>query len=192
MKYFAFVFLCMVAVARADNLPLQDMKSPHGISFTFLKSDIQNTVAVAMAFKHGMASDDPAAPATALLVPALMMQGADGKSASELFEAFNDTGGSVSVSVQPDQTYAEVSAPLKGIQSAAQLAHLVLSKPDFPLKKFLERREAYAQSLEEYDAYPDSAVQKAFHAAVVEPHVYWRFFTPSARSEERRVGKECA
>jgi predicted Zn-dependent peptidase len=132
--------------AFADDLPLVALKSPHGVNFGFYRSDVQNTVAIAIAFKGGLASDDPNGPAVGLLAPRLMTTGAAGQTSSELFEAFEDFGGQFSISSNPDQVYAALSAPSKGILGAAKLANLVLTRPDFPERKLTQQREAYAQT----------------------------------------------
>ncbi len=171
--------------ACADDLPLVALTSFHGIPFTYLRSDLQDTVSVSVAFRGGMASDDPNGPATAFLAPGLMTAGAGGKSSSELYEAFQDVGGSFSLSANTDQTYADLSAPSKGIMGAANLANLVLTKPDFPDLKLQQRREASAERVEEINAYPETAIQKAFNRAAAEPHVYENYFNPTAQSVRR-------
>jgi zinc protease len=171
--------------ALADDFPLVELKSPHGVTFSFYRSDVQNTVAVAVAFKGGLASDDMNGPATGLIAPGLLTTGAGGKSSAELFELFQDVGGRFSISSNPDQTYAELSAPSKGILGAAKLVNLVLTHPDFPEKKLVRERESFAQRLEEYAAYPDSKMQQAFAFAVSEPHPYQNYFNPSAEAVRR-------
>lgn len=168
--------------ASAEELPLITLKSIHGIEFTYLRSDLQDTVSVSIAFHGGMASDDVNGPSIAYLAPGLMAAGAGGKTNSELFEAFSDVGGSFSLSTNTDQTYAELSAPSKGILGAAKLANLVLTKPDFPELKFQRRRAALAERVEESSAYPDTAMQLAFNFAVAEPHPYQNYFSPTANS----------
>jgi zinc protease len=180
----AAVLLVMVP-ALANDFPLVELKSPHGITFSFYRSDVQNTVAVAVAFKGGLASDDMNGPATGLIAPGLLTTGAGGQSSAELFELFQDVGGRFSISSNPDQTYAELSAPSKGILGAAKLVNLVLTHPDFPEKKLVRERESFAQRVEEYGAYPDSKMQQAFAAAVSEPHPYQNYFNPSAEAVRR-------
>jgi zinc protease len=177
---FALLFCAQVAVA--DKFDLIELKTPNGVKFNFLRSDVQSIVAVALAFKGGVASDGMEGPAVGILAPALMTTGAGGKSTSELYEAMQDFGGNFSLSSTTDQTYAILSAPQKGIMGAAALANLVLTKPDFPERKLQQRRDAYAQRLEEYAAYPDSKVQLAFANAVSEPHPYQNYNNPNAKS----------
>ncbi len=185
MKMLALIFsilLFCAGFANAESLPLVSLTSKHGIVFTYLRSDLQDTVAISIAFRGGMASDDVNGPATAYLAPGLMTAGAGGKSNSELFEAFQDVGGSFSLSTNTDQTYAELSAPSKGIVGAAKLANMVLTKPDFPEIKFQRRRAALAERVEEMNAYPETAMQKAFNLVVAGPHAYQNYFSPTAES----------
>ena len=188
MKVFWLIFSLLVGFAvhaHAEDLPLLALTSKHGINFAFLQSDLQDTVAISIAFRGGMASDDVNGPATAYLAPGLMTAGAGGKTSSELYEAFQDVGGSFSLSSNTDQTYAELSAPSKGIVGAASLANLVLTHPDFPERKLLQRREALAERVDENNAYPETAMQKAFNMAVAEPHAYQNYFSPTAESVRR-------
>jgi zinc protease len=175
------IFISTISVLHAEDLPLTELKTPHGVRFSFFKSDVQNTVAVALAFKGGVASD-ATGDATGFLAPGLMMAGAGGKTASELYEALQDFGGGVSLTSNADQTYGLLSAPLKGIMGAAKIANLVLTRPDFPEQKLLQRREALAQRLEEYSVYPDAKMQVAFAAAAAWPHVYDNYNNPSPQS----------
>jgi zinc protease len=179
------VAMWIAAPTKAEDLPLVELKTPQGVTFTYFRTSVQNTVAIAVAFKGGLASDDVNAPATGLLAPNLITEGADGKSAAELFELFQDYGGQFSISANPDQIYAALSAPKKGIMGAAKLANLVLTKPDFPEKKLLQLRESYAQRLEEYAAYPESKIQEAFSDADTERHPYRSYFSPTPEAVRR-------
>ena len=58
------------------------------------------------------------------------------------------------------------------------LANLVLTKSDFPERKLVQRREALAERVEEMNAYPETAMQKAFNLAAAEPHPYQNYFNP--------------
>lgn len=184
MRIFFAVLVWALAVGTswAGDLPVVELKTPHGITFTFLRSDVQNTVAVSVAFKGGIATDPAEGSATAFAVAGMLMEGSDGKSASEIYESMQDFGGQFNVSPTPDEIYADLSAPAKGILGAAQLANLILTKPTFPEKKFLQSRESFAKKLEEMAAYPEVAVQTAFTTAAIEPHPYMAAISPQANS----------
>lgn len=188
MRILSIIFSALVwcvVQAHADELPLVSLTSNHGIAFTYLRSDLQDTVSISIAFHGGMAADDSTGPATAYLAPGLMTTGAGGKSSSELYEAFQDVGGSFSLYANTDQTYADLSAPSKRIVGAAILANLVLTKPDFPELKLQQRREALSERVEETNAYPETAMQKALILAAAEPHVYQNYFNPTAEAVRR-------
>jgi zinc protease len=101
------------------------------------------------------------------------LQGAGGKSAAELYESFQDFGGSLSISGEADQTYANISAPLKGIAGAVEIANLVFTKPDFPMRKFNQKKESLIERVTEALAYPETQLSKTFMAAAIEPHPYY-------------------
>ena len=182
MKLICLVFLLplWVASAWAGDLGLAEFKTPHGTLVTFLQSDLQDTVAIALAFDCGLACDDPAGPAVGQLAPAMFLEGADGKSSSELYESFQDVGGDFSLNSTPDQTYATISAPSSGIAGAVQLANLVFRKPEFPENRFVRKRETMALRMEEASAYPEFRMQQAFLEAAIGPHPYMASTAPIA------------
>ena len=58
MKVFWLIFSLLVGFAvhaHAEDLPLLALTSKHGINFAFLQSDLQDTVAISIAFRGGMA-----------------------------------------------------------------------------------------------------------------------------------------
>ena len=195
MKRFfaALVFLgSFMSQGFAADIPLVEFKTPHGTTVTFLHSTNQDTVAISLAFACGLACDDAKGPATGLLAPSLLLEGADGQSSSELYEAFQDVGGSLSIDSTPDQTYASISAPAKGIEGAVKLVNIVLNKPDFPAKRFERKRDAAAERLEEASASPDFAVQKAFNDAAFEDHPYKENLSPTADGVRRVARSDLA
>ncbi len=180
--FIAFISVFWASWAGAEDLPVVELKTPHGFAFTFLRSDVQNTVAVSLALKGGIGSDPLDGPATAFAVSGLIMDGAGGKTASEIYESMQDVGGSFSVTPNPDEIYADLSAPTKGILGAAKLANLILTLPNFPERKFLQSRESFAKKLEEALANPEFAVQNAFMNAAIEPHPYENAIAPRPES----------
>ena len=186
MKIFIKAFLAFVLLplylrwAFAGGLPLVEFKTPRGFPVIFYRSDIQDTVAIALAFDCGLACDDPKGPAVGQLAPSLFLEGADGKNSSELYESFQDVGGDFSISSTLDQTYAAISAPSKGIDGAVTLANLVFRKPDFPTSRFLRKRETAAQRIEEASAYPEFRLQKAFFETAFNTHPYVNSLLPVA------------
>lgn len=181
LKIFFSLFL-FVNPAFATDIPLVEFKTPHGIPVTYLRTDLQDTVAIAIAFDCGLACDDQNGPAVGQLAPAMFLDGADGKSSSELYESFQDVGGDLNISSTPDQTYVALSAPSKGIEGAVKLANLVFRKPDFPESRFLRKRETVAQRIEEAMAYPDFRMQQAFFDAAIGTHPYVRSMLPVVSS----------
>jgi zinc protease len=172
--------LAFTTSAFSEDFKLQEITSPHGITFSFYQSDVQNTVAVSLAFKGGVANETADQMAAGFLAPDLLTDGAGGKSAAELFESFQDYGGTFAINAGSDQTNATLSAPSKGIMGAAKLVNMVLTKPDFPEKKLLRRRESIAQRIEEINDYPEFAMQVAFSNAATELHPYQQYFNPSS------------
>lgn len=179
---FVLSLVLMAISAFAADLPLVEFKTPNGTPVTYLRSDLQDTVAIALAFDCGLACDNPAGPAVGQLAPSMFLEGADGKTSSELYESFQDVGGDFSISSTPDQTYVALSAPSKGINGAVQLANLVFRKPDFPESSFLRKRETAAQRIEEAMAYPEFRMQQTFFVSAIGTHPYVRSLLPDISS----------
>jgi zinc protease len=180
MRVLTLIFLLLSScVAQAADAKLEALTSPHGINFTYVRSEVQSAVALSIGFKGGIASDDAKSPVAGYLVPNLIGLGAGGMSAAEVFESFQDFGGQYSLSVDADHTYGSLSAPVKGIMGAAKLANLVLTKPDFPEKKLQEQREAVARSIRENLSYAEVKSFVAFAGAITEPHPYDYYMNPA-------------
>jgi zinc protease len=173
------VWTLFANAVQAADIKLEALTSPHGIHFSYVRSDVQSTVALSIGFKGGIASDDPKSPVTGYLVPSLIGLGAGGKTDAELYEAFQDFGGQYTLSADADRTYGNLSAPVKGILGAAKLANLVLTQPDFPEKKLREQREAIARSIRENLSYAETKSYVAFANAIIEPHPYDYYMKPA-------------
>jgi zinc protease len=161
-----------IASFASDDFTFREYTSPNGIQYNLFHSELQNSVAISLAFPRGYASDDPQKIGAAFLAPSLMLQGAGGKSAADLYESFQDYGGSLSISGEADQSYANITAPLKGISGAVEIANLVLTKPDFPERKFNQKKESLIERATESLAYPTTQLAKAYLTAAIEPHPY--------------------
>ena len=177
-------WLALAAAPAWARLPLQGFTTPAGHHVLLLPDKIQDTVAIAMAFQCGLACDSEKDYAAGLLAPGLSMEGAGGQSSSEIFENFMDTGGLFSFSANSDQTYLSLSAPSRGLDDAVKIANLVLTKPDFPEKKLIQKRDRLATAIDENRLDADIKAQLAFIDAAVGPSSYDHYFSP--RGEDLR------
>ena len=176
------IWLMAYVSAYADGIPLVEFKTPQGITVTYLRSDTQDTVAIGLAFDCGTACDVANGSAIGSLAVSMLMEGADGKSSSELYESLQDVGASFSIYTTPDQTYGSVSAPTKGIDGAVVLANTMLKSPDLPEKRFIRKRDTMMRRVEEARNIPEFNVQTAFNTAAIEPHPYRENISPSLES----------
>ncbi len=171
----------LVLAARADaRIPLESFTTPQGHAVVLLQDKIQDTVAIAMAFKCGLACDDEKSYAAGFLAPSLTMDGAAGQSGSEIYEDFMDTGGTLNFSANSDETYLSLSAPSSGLDDAVKIANMVLTKPDFPENKLAQKRDRLATSIDENRLDADIKAQLAFIDASVGPSSYDHYFSPKA------------
>ena len=53
------------------------------------------------------------------------------------------------------------------------IANLVFTKPDFPQRKFLQKKASLIDRLKENLAYPETQLTKKFMTAAMEPHPYY-------------------
>jgi len=162
------------------KIPLESFVSPQGHPVVLLQDKVQDTVAIAMAFKCGLACDNEQDYAAGLLAPALTMEGAGGESSSEIFEDFMDTGGQLNFSANSDETYLSLSAPSIGLGDAVKITNMVLTKPDFPENKLAQKRERLATAVDETKLDADIKAQLAFIEAGVGPSTYDHYFSPRA------------
>ena len=177
----AILVLCGAVSAFGAGLGLREVKSPHGVTIALLPSDIQGQVAIALAFPCGMSCDKGKDYAAGLIAPGLALEGAGGKSAAELFEAFRDTGGSFDFSANSDQTYLSLSAPRRGIDGAVGIANTVMTQPDFPAKALERRKQRLAVTIQENQLDTDHKAYIAFVNANVRAPSYDSYFDPSAQ-----------
>ncbi len=169
--------LCLTLPAEA-RLPLQSFVTPAGHHVVLLQDKIQDTVAIAMAFQCGLACDGEKDYAAGLLAPGLAMEGAGGETSSEIFENFMDTGGLLSFSANSDQTYLSLSAPSRGLDDAVKITNMVLTKPDFPESKLVQKRDRLANAIDETRLNADIKAVLAFIDAAVGPSSYDHYFSP--------------
>ena len=177
-----FIFWTTAFAAAAGNIPLVEFKTPHGITVTYFHSDTQDTVAIALAFDCGTACDGVNGTATGPLALSMLYEGADGKSASELYESLQDVGANFSIDATPDQTYGAVSAPTRGIDGAVELINSILRHPDLPENRFKRKRDTMARRSEESSIYPEAALQKSFFESAIGAHPYLNYFAPNSES----------
>ena len=175
----AFALLTAMSGAGAQ-IPLQSFTTAQGHAVVLLQDKVQDSVAIALAFKCGLACDNEDEYAAGLLAPALTMEGAGGESSSEIFEDFMDTGGTLNFSANSDETYLSLSAPSSGLNDAVKIANMVLTKPDFPENKLVQRRNRLAIAIDENKLDAEIKGLLAFIDAGVGPSTYDHYFSPRA------------
>ncbi len=180
MRMFLVQFILWVTAfaALAGNIPLVEFKTPHDITVTYFRSETQDTVAIALAFDCGTACDGVNGTATGPLALSMLYEGADGKSSSELYESLQDVGANFSIDATPDQTYAAISAPTRGIDGAVALINSILRNPDLPETRFKRKRDTMARRVEESSIYPEAQIQKTFFEMAIGAHPYLHYFAP--------------
>lgn len=187
MKRLGSIILTLVCISIAsaqwaqsasDDMKVLALKSPEGVPYALFHAEMQDTVAVALAFACGIACDSTAQSVGQLAPLAAVVGGANGMSPSETIEALKDFGAEFKFSPNSDQTYLSLAAPLKGIDGAATLANKILTNPNLPEAVILRLGAQMANLRLEQNNDMESKGFAAFVKAGMDAPAYEPFFRP--------------
>ncbi|MCA0432569.1 MAG: insulinase family protein [Proteobacteria bacterium] len=152
--------------------------SKGGLPFLHVRSNVQDTVGIAIAFQGGDAEDGLTGPLVTQTGVDLMFAGSNGIAESEIVETFLDSGGSMWLTANGDRTNMQIKAPSAGIRGAIEIANVVLRHPDFLEKKIARTIEDKARGARQALAWPEAQLNLAFANALAEPHPYLNSLAP--------------
>ena len=179
-----FILVCIsIALAQrarpaSDDLKVRGLKSPDGVPYALFHAEMQDTVAIALAFECGIACDSTAQSVGQLAPIVAVVGGADGMSSSETIESLKDFGASFKFSPNSDQTYLSLAAPLKGIDGAITIANKILTKPNLPEAVIARMGAQMANARLEQNNDMESKGFAAFVKAGMDGPAYEPFFRP--------------
>ena len=162
----------------SDDRKVLGLKSLEGVPYAFFHSEMQDTVAIALAFECGIACDSTAQSVGQLAPIVSVVGGADGMSSSETIESLKDFGAAFKFSPNSDQTYLSLSAPLKGIDGAISIANKILTKPNLPEAAIARMGSQMANARLEQNNDMESKGFAAFVKAGMDAPAYEPFFRP--------------
>ncbi len=166
---------------QARQLDITEQVSPKGFHFSLAKSDMQDAVSISVAFACGLICDGQNQYAAGFLAPAVARHGGTKSlGAPEIFESFKDSGAGFRFSANSDQTYVDLSAPSRGIESAVKLANGVFTSPLLPESMTSRAREQSAKQREENSLSANFLTLQAFIHAGVDAGSYDHYFAPRA------------
>lgn len=129
-------------------------------------------VACALALRGGSAADDPGREGLGTLLAGALLGGTAGRSAEEVAEAAEATGGELSVAVSEDATYLSITCLARATDRALELLADLVRRPAFPpheVRRSAERaREEHQRGL----AVPHLRGRRALGAALFGAHPY--------------------
>lgn len=173
-KFFWFSFLLFLMIPTAFAIPtIQQWKTTNGTRVYFVPALELPMVDVEVTFAAGSARDGEK-HGLATLTNGLLSEGANGLSADQIAEQFENLGAKFSNSVDRDMASVSLRSLSEEqlLQPALHLMALVLAKPDFAATDFERIRQQMLASLEQQEQSPDDVARKAFYQAVFGEHPY--------------------
>jgi zinc protease len=172
MRKFFWLILLLTPTVFAMP-PIQHWETENGAKVYFVPALELPMVDVEVTFAAGSAHDGTK-HGLSTLTNGLLAEGANGRSADQIAEQFEDLGARFSNSVDRDMASVSLRSlnEEKLLQPALNLMALVLAKPDFIPTAFERIRQQMLASLEHQQQSPASIADKAFYQAVFGEHPY--------------------
>lgn len=161
-----------LALAQAGP-EIQHWVTANGMKVYYVPAPELSIIDVRVTFAAGSARDG-GTPGLAKLTSNMLPQGADGMSADQIAEAFEQVGAQFSNGALRDMAWLSLrslSQP-EYIQPALAAFASVLWQPDFPARDLLRIRKQRLVALEAEEVDPGSIADKAFYKALYGEHPY--------------------
>jgi zinc protease len=181
MKIFSLLLLCLATVAQAGPT-IQTWETSNGALVYFVPAPELPMVDIRVVFDAGSARDGEKW-GLAAMTSALLTEGADGLSAEQISEHFEDVGARIASGSLRDMAYVELRTitEQKNYETALDGMAKVITKPDFPQTAFERQKKRTLIGLQQKKQSPSSIAQDAFYEAVYGGHPYAH---PSEGNEE--------
>jgi zinc protease len=129
-------------------------------------------VTIALLLERGSAQDPADRPGLASLTADLIDEGAGGRDAVQLSDAFARLGTHLDVDVSPDATLLSMTTLAKNLDPALALLGDVLIRPHLAESDLLRIRDLRLNRLRQLKTSASAVAERAFLAAVFGPHPY--------------------
>lgn len=157
----------------------------NGLTVIVAESHELPIVAIDVAFASGSSQDPRGKAGTASLSYGLLLEGAGGKDALQLADAFGDLGATASVATTADGAMVGTHVLKKNAEAALALLSQVVQKPTFAQADFDRRKGEQLANLALQSSTPQYLAQEAFEPAVFgETHPYGHLNGGSVKSVE--------
>ena len=152
---------------------IQHWTTANGMRVYFVPADELPMIDIRVTFAAGAARDGDK-PGIASMTSRMLTQGAGGRSADEIAQAFEDVGARIGTGALRDMSWLSLrslSDP-EYLEPALDAFTRVLWHPDFPEADFLRNRNQQLLGIKAGEASPGKIASKAFYRAVYGDHPY--------------------
>ena len=172
MKIISLVLLCLSITVQAGPA-IQTWETSNGAMVYFVPAPELPMADIRVVFDAGSAREGKKW-GLAAMTSALLTEGADGLSAEQISEHFEDVGAQIGSGSLRDMAYVEVRTITEQKNFATALDGLakVITKPDFPQAAFERQKKRTLIGLQQKKQSPSSIAQDAFYNAVYGDHPY--------------------
>lgn len=174
MKYLLAALLLLVTLHTAYAGPaIQHWTTANGMRVYFVPADALPMIDIRITFAAGSARDG-AQPGVAALTSQMLTQGAGGRSADEIAQAFEDVGAQIGTGALRDMSWVSLrtlSDPAY-LEPALDAFTAVLWHPDFPQTDFIRSKNQTLLGIKAAEANPGKIASKAFYKALYGDHPY--------------------
>lgn len=168
------VLLSLSCSAVVQALPeIQSWKTDNGAKVLFVAAPELPMVDIRVVFDAGSARDSDQA-GIARLTNGMLDQGADGLSASQIAQGFEDRGATIGNGSERDMAWLSLRSLTedKLLQPSLELFGKVLSKPDFPAPDFAREQKRTLVSLQYQKQKPATIASRRFYEDLFGTHPY--------------------
>lgn len=166
--------LALLVLKPALAIPtIQHWETDNGARVYFVPAPELPMVDIEVVFDAGSARDDDQ-PGLAMLTNELLKEGANGHSADQIAEHFDNLGAQLGHSVDRDMATMSLRSLTEPslLQPALEMLALLLAQPDFEAASFERVRQQTLANLKYQQQLPSAIADQAFYRAVFGNHPY--------------------
>jgi len=173
-------------LTQAPFPPILEATLPTGVRVLVVENHQQPVVSVGLSFPAGSVFDPPGKEGLADMVAGLLTKGAGARTADQIAEMIEGTGGALSAAAGADFMSVDVSVLAPSLELAFELLGDVIARATFPAEELELLRTQTLSGLQVELSNPASIASRAFQRAIWGGHPYARATTPvSARAITR-------
>ena len=186
MRSVSFLLLLLPALSVSANPDIQTWQTDNGAKVLFVPATEIPMLDIRVVFDAGSARDDGES-GLALLTNGLLAEGAAGRDAQQIAEAFESVGAQLNYDAARDMATVGVRSLTESrfLKSAIAGLTMVLTQPDFPEEAFQRELNRMKVAVKARQQSPSAIASEAFDAAVFGDHPYARPVSGDAESLEQ-------